>query len=374
MRNTIAPTPPYLQRARRGTLSYLLTIMILAGLGTILTVVAREWTAACRVDSELARLRAAGLPTDDASLALWFEQSSSKEATLVWDEVLDLVGTYSPWNNYVRQQRLRLVDLDEDEFWKTVIESSELEKYVSDMQPVIDRIEIAAQSPNPVWMPVAFRGPLTLLAGPNETRVVVELLACDVRFALKHGDPERAFRSLLLIPEVASAFDWNFAGVTKAIYVAHMNSYFRLVQETLLADAWNEEQLSRLREIAAKPLGIEQNLRETLIANRVHRLQMIKPSAHVNESTRPLGEWRLTLPSYQLQVLRAYSRTLERLDMGFDWLVAHRDELVTEENARTDRWTNTDFHWYLDAWSQLEETRAQVLETLSRSPRLSPVP
>jgi hypothetical protein len=366
MPNTAAPTLPHLQRARRGTVFYLLTITALAGLAIILTVVTLQWKAARQVDAELARLRAQGLPTDNESLAQWFEQNSSKEATLIWDKVLDLVGTNSPWSNYIRQQRLRLVDLDDDEFWKTVMTSPGFDQYLSDMQPVIDRIEIAAQSPKPVWMPVAFRGPVTLLGAPNETRVVVQLLACDVRYKLKQQDPEGAFRSLLLIPEVASAFDWNFSGVTKAIYVANMHSFYSLIQETMPTDAWSDAQLNRLREIATQPLEIEQNLRETLIANRVQAFEWSTSSAHVNAATWRLGDWRPTLPSYQLQVLRAYSRSLERVDMGWDWLEAHRAELIREENPLQDRWTNTDFHWYIDSWSQLEEARAASF--LSRDP------
>jgi hypothetical protein len=220
-------------------------LVLVAG---VFAIVLNERGAALDVQAELDRIRAEGLPTDDASMERWFRERTFAEGTVAWNEILRLASTSTL--GYPDDEQLPVLgtaeipqDLEPGGAWP---EEAAVAEYLDYVSPVLDLIEQASQYPAPVWQPIAFQGWNTLLEQLGASRSLMRILTLEVEQAVYHGDSARAMRGLRLMRAVLDAFQWDFCLVVELTGVAQQGMHHATIRRTLAANVWDARQLETL--------------------------------------------------------------------------------------------------------------------------------
>lgn len=269
----------------------------------------REVRADQAIRAEITRLRSAGLPVDNATMAAQFAESTHPEGTQAWAEILDLCS--SSWLSsigstegfpYVSNGQVP-AQINAGENWEL---QEEVDAYLEIVSPVLSRIHEAGQYPKPVWQPITFNGFSTLLEPVQISRSANQLLQLDAEAALHKQDAARTLQNIESMFHLTDAFDWNNFGVTKLVAIAKRHGAHEIIRRSLSADCWTTEDLKKLRSFVATPESL--SLAWPLIVNseRAMLLTNIRDRPLVDASyDDQLPPYLLTwLPSVQLELLQ----------------------------------------------------------------------
>jgi hypothetical protein len=321
-----------------GLLALPLGIFSLALIG----VGVREWQASRRLEDELARIRAAGLPTDDATMSQWFQQATRTEGTAAWGELLRLAG-----GSALPSAAFEALPYIGNAQPPTVIEPGGnwpeeplVTEFLSWMRPVIEQLHDARDYPTPVWQPIEFQGFQTLLEELQESRSLIRLLQVEVEHALHHGEAERALRGLNSMRGVAEAFDWEICLVADLVHRALVGVHQSMILRSLACDLWTEEHLDQLLEQLGPPIEADGKWQRVFAGERA-----MTASALMNPASQlDLGQgspfWLLVkLPSQREAWIRAYDAMLAVGEGPLDGLLDRARELeaswqVSRPNGR----------------------------------------
>jgi len=345
-----------------------LTLLLLAA--TALGI--NEWRAAGRVESELARIQAAGHPIDDASMSRWFFDHTSQEGTAQWSNLLSLVTVGSSGFQLEQLPYLGNAPIPAEivpaEPWDA---EPAVAEFLQWMQPVIEELHAATEYPTPVWQPIEFRGFATLLESLQNSRSLARLLSLEVEHALYHGDSDRALRSLQTMQGVAAAFEWQSFMVADMVTSALHQSHHAMIQRSLAVAPWSEEQLQLLQDQVAIPREVASRWGNVIAGERAFLTATLSQISNSGESSFELGgiDWLWRIPSLQEGTLSAY-REIEAVGaQGLTGLV-ERANLLTEDWRRPtgpERIFNSLNRMFLPAF----ESYAVVIEREEMSRRLT---
>ncbi len=204
--------------------------------------------------AEIARLRAAGEPVDDATMAEWYFARTSQEATAIWREVLTTVeqslsGPVGATFPIVGRGELP-DDLEPGGDWP---DEPQVAALLDELRPLLDRIEQANRHPVPVWQPIAFRSFSTLLNDLQTVRSIARWLQLEFEHACYHRDTARALRALETLQATILAFDWNLCLVDDLVTIAVRGVHRRSIRDSLARMDWELAQLERLHEQLVDP-------------------------------------------------------------------------------------------------------------------------
>lgn len=283
-----------------------------------------ETLAANQIKAELARLRAAGQPADDPSLARAYLELTSPEGTHDWAEIIRLAGASE--RGLVDLEQLPYVGMLEMTSEIVSLEqwakNTEVAQYLRWRRPLIEKIHQAAQHATPVYQPIEFQGYGTHLPDVSSTRAVIRLLQLEVVDALHHRDTGRAMRGLESMQGLCAAFDWPMCLICDLVHKALQGVHHASIQQSLIADIWNDEQLRQLAEQVGQPREIAQRWRSVLAGERAMLLASLA-SQQLWQSGSVLDfvdRWLMALPSTQAHMLDAYRRIENLGDEGLEGL------------------------------------------------------
>lgn len=312
-----------------GLLALPLGIFLLALIG----VGIRECQASRRLEDELARIRAAGLPTDDATMSQWFQQATHTEGTAAWGELLRLAGGAAlPSAAF---EALPYIGNAEP---PTVIEPGGewpeeplVAEYLGWMRPAIEQLHDAREYPSPVWQPIAFQGFKTLLEELQESRSLVRLMQVEVEHALHQGESERALRGLNSMRGVAEAFDWDICLVADLIYRALVGVHQSMILRSLACDLWTEEHLDQLLEQLGPPIEANGKWQRVFAGERAMTASaLMDPESQLDLGNSGYPLWILVkLPSQREAWIRAYDAMLTLGEGPLDGLLDRAQALET---------------------------------------------
>lgn len=289
-----------------GLLALPLGIFLLALIG----VGFREWQASRRLEDELARIRGAGLPTDNASMSQWFRQTTHAEGTAAWGELLRLAGgsalpsaAFEKLPYIGNGQPPTMIEPDSD--WP---EEPLVAEFLGWMRPVIEQLHDARDYPTPVWQPIEFQGFNTLLEELQESRSLTRLLQVEVEHALHQGEAERALRGLDSMRGVAEAFDWDICLVADLVYRALVGVHQSMILRSLACDLWTEEQLDQLGEQLGPPIAADGKWQRVFAGERaMTAAALMNPASQFDTGNAGNPMWLLIkLPSQREAWIRAY--------------------------------------------------------------------
>lgn len=250
---------------------------------------------------DLNALQKSSSSTGDAWLDENHRASTSTVGTAMWSKVYLLVFA----GNYEDQKDLPMVGskslspiLDRKQPWKEDVAVAE---YLSQMRPVIDLIHQAAQLPTPVWQPLAFNGPSTLLPEPQEARNVARLLQLEAEYALYHGDSQRALKAITSLQATAESIAWDISVPTLLYHFAMQDMYLRTIQRSLHTDVWSSEQLEQFLSQLAEQIDVTDSFRRGLKAEQA----WVDSILNSNQSEFA-GSRLMKFPSVRLELQRQY--------------------------------------------------------------------
>jgi len=245
--NDPAANPERRPARRRRWLLLLVLLPIVTGLIAVAVLGFGEYRSACEVTAEIARLRAAGEPVDNETLARWFHAGTSQEGTAAWRDVLVAVEQVSCGETANSFPIIGLGKLPEPLVpgapWP---DEPRIAEFLQEIRPLIAQIEQAGRYPTPVWQPIAFNGFATLLPEIQASRSVIRLLQLEVQHALYHRDIERARRGLDAMRITAAALSWDCSVVTDLVGLALRDTHRDTIRQSLLHTDWEPAQLDQL--------------------------------------------------------------------------------------------------------------------------------
>ncbi|HPM80810.1 MAG TPA: hypothetical protein PLF81_08920 [Candidatus Anammoximicrobium sp.] len=264
---------------RRRWLLVLVLSPIVVGLIAVAVLGYGEYRSHREVTAEIARLRAAGEPVDNETLALWFQAGTSREGTAAWRDVLSAVEQVSSGetvNSFPIVGQGKLPEpLVPGAAWP---DEPRIAEFLQEVGPLIAQIEQAGRYPAPVWQPIAFDGFSTLLPEIQASRGVTRLLHLEVLHALYHGDTERALRGFAGMQATAAAFDWDFCIVADLVGMALRGVHRDAIRKSLADIHWDAPQLDQLLAQVQKPRDVAARWRRICASERAMALAMLQGS------------------------------------------------------------------------------------------------
>ncbi len=283
-----------------------MVVLLIAGLW-------QERQASRFIEGELTRVRSAGLPYDDESMARWYADNTHREGTAAWSEILRLVE--SPTFMISDFDRLPIVSVGElptpllpGSSWP---DEPFVAEFLGTMRPVIQRIDAARSLPTPVWMPIEFEGVATLLPEVQSSRSILRLLNLELTHALYHQDSDRALRALVCMRATADAFAMNLFMVGELMTIALHGVLHGEIGRSLEGELWSAEELVRLDDLL-EPRDLRSRWLSAIAGERAMALSGTD-LANVGglDQIGGIGPL-LRLPSVQAPLLDGY-RQVERL-------------------------------------------------------------
>jgi hypothetical protein len=335
--------PSQQARSNRGCRRWLLIVIALPILLGAIAVAVLAWTEyrnRREFVAEIERLRAAGQPVDNETLASWFWQNTSQEGTAAWREILVQVEQITTSNSAIHG--LPIIghgelpdDLAPGDDWP---DEPRIAAFLEEAQPLIAKIEDAARYPTPVWQPIAFDGFGTLLSEVQASRGIIRVVQLEFLHALYHEDTQRITRSLGAMPATAASFDWDVCLVSDLVGIALRGVHRNSIRRSLSHTAWQPADLDGLLDQVAQPRDFVTRWQRTTAGERAMALAVLRGDRqrleHLGVATGRPGD---SLPAWMLMssFTRRYLQTMEAVqqlgDQGIEGLVERADEFERRE-------------------------------------------
>jgi hypothetical protein len=240
--------------------------------GGIFEYQANDWNA-----QRLASLQAAGRPINSQQLTQLIFDRSRKEGTPLWSEVLahDLAASSHPL--FARASRLetmltaRTPILSASEILEvTEMSLAEILDYLHHLRPLIDKWQLAAEAPQPIWTPQVFH-PQTY-ARYRRISVHGALLNLEVALAIHDQERSRILEGLhqlrqtdaLMGPqEYHSAF----------LRINSVKREYLLCRLCLSVPGWTQEELKELDRMVDQPADLTAEWRDFIDRARVDAVE-----------------------------------------------------------------------------------------------------
>lgn len=332
------PVSPQERRPSRRRRWLLLLVLLPIALGAIAVAVLGygEYCSHREVTAEIARLRAAGEPVDNETMALWFQAGTSREGTAAWRDVLAAVKQVSSGETVNSFPIIGLGKLPEPLApgapWP---DEPRIAEFLQEVRPLIALIEQAGRYPAPVWQPIAFDGFSTLLPEIQASRGVTRLLHLEVVHALYHGDTERALRGFAAMQAAAAAFDWDCCMVADLVGIALRSIHHDAIRKCLADTDWDAAQLDQLLAQVQQPRDVAVRWRRICAGERAMLLALLQVSRDELEAMLPQQDRRnvpvlLLIPSGTKKYLDAMATFQEIGKPGVLGMTARVQELERE--------------------------------------------
>jgi hypothetical protein len=331
---------------RRRWLALLISLPIVLGAIAVAVLAFTEYRSSRQVAAEIARLREAGEPVDDHSMARWFWANTSQEGTAAWREILVAVEHVTA-SEFVHS--LPIVgtselpdDLVPGDPWP---DEPRIAEFLQELQPLLAQIEQAARYPAPVWQPIAFDSFATLLSEVQSSRAVMRLLLLEFRHALYHEDSERIARALTAMEATAAAFDWDLCMISDLVGIALRGIHRSAIRQSLAHTAWQRSDLDRLLAQVSEPRDVAARWQRIVSGERAMTLALLHGDRKTREAMLTQGQtgaasaW-LLLPSgtkRYLEQMAAMQRLADEGILGMsDRAKAFERQSIPSESARLD--------------------------------------
>jgi len=338
------PVSPQERRPSRRRRWLLLLVLLPIVLGAIAVAVLGygEYCSHREVTAEISRLRAAGEPIDNETMALWFQAGTSQEGTAAWRDVLAAVEQVSSGETVNSFPIMGLGKLPEPLApgapWP---DEPRIAEFLQEVRPLIAQTEQAGRHPAPVWQPIAFDGFSTLLPEIQASRGVTRLLHLEVVHALYHGDTERALRGFAAMQTTAAAFDWDFCVVADLVGMALRGVHRDAIRKSLADTDWDAPQLDQLLAQVQQPRDVAVRWHRICAGERAMTLALLRSSRDELGGMLPRENRRfvpalLLIPSGTKKYLDQMAAFQQIGESGVLGMVARAQELE-QEVARPDR-------------------------------------
>ncbi len=345
--NEPAVAPQERPTRRRRWLLLLVSLPIVLGVIAVAVLGLSEYRSSREVAAEIARLRAAGEPVDNETMANWFLAGTSQEGTAAWREILLAVEQVSSGEATRSFPIIGMGNLPANLVpggdWP---DEPRIAEFLQDVRPLIAQIEQAGKHPTPVWQPIAFDSFSTLLPEIQASRGIVRLLTLEVQHALYHRDTERALRGLAAMRATAAAFDWDFCMVADLVGIALRGIHRDTIRRSLAETDWEPAQLDQLLAQVQHPQDIAAHWHRICAGERAMTLAWLQGSREdlegmLPQKTRGYPPALLLVPSGTKRYLDRMATFQQIGELGVLGMASRAQEWE-KEVSQPDRWRFND--------------------------------
>ena len=330
-------------RSNRGCRRWLLILIalpVILGAVAIAVLAGIEYRSRRDVDAEIERLRAAGQPVDDETMASWFWENTSQEGTAAWREILVQVEQITTSTTVVHG--LPIVghgelpdDLAPGDDWP---DEARVAAFLEDARPVIAKIEDAARYPTPVWQPIAFDGFGTILSEVQASRGIMRMVQLEFVHALYHEDTQRISRALKAMQATAASFDWDMCIVSDLVGIALRSIHRNSIRQSLSHSAWELADLDHLLDQVVQPRDFLTRWHRVIAGERAMALTTLRGdrqslSDFMGSTGQPgdsLQAWML-MSSFSKRYLQTMEAVQRLGDQGIEGLLERANEWERRE-------------------------------------------
>ena len=182
-----------------------------------------------------------------------YDKDYSSAGTIAWNRVFDLSS--GPVRSRLSKTLAYIApgnvpeDFGGEKPWKPDQDTIE---YCQSIKPLLMQIDKASKFETPVWEPIFFNGPQTLLPFVQEWRQVQRIVELDFAVAVAQRDAERAMVDLRRMRAIEKAADTNNFTVSGLVEIAIMGMRNDVLLLSLTADLWSENQLKQIAELLSE--------------------------------------------------------------------------------------------------------------------------
>ena len=272
-------------RHRRRWLALLISLPIALVAIAVAVLAFIEYRSSREVSAEIARLRAAGEPVDNQSMASWFWANTSQEGTAAWREILVAVDQITARGFVNTLPILGTSELPDDLVpggeWA---DEPRIAEFLQEVQPLLAQIEQAARYPTPVWQPIAFDSFQTLLPDIQSSRAIMRLCQLEFQHALYHQDTERIARALAGMQATAAAFEWDMCMVSDLVGIALRGIHRNSIRQALTHNGWQLSEIDGLLAQVSQPRDVTARWQRIVAGERGMTLALLQGDRRTREA------------------------------------------------------------------------------------------
>lgn len=300
-------------------------IPLLAAMALVL--LGNEWIAARQIRQHVQSKRASGLPVDDETLAAQFFSATSQDHTVEWNELLFLAGRQWSRSTELWDHATFNAFKSPEAVGQPLPDIEIHRQYLTEIRPLIDRVQQLSQHPETAWLPVVFEGIRTQLYRFDETRSLHALLTHEFLYALQADELDRALQALRIDRSVTESFDWKWCMMVDIMTMNFQLNQHRLIRHSLAVDPWSEKQLSVIADLVGPPTDLPARWRSVIAGEQAMALEELEADSgalftYVEErffsSREP--EWLIVPATQKLQIIRNMQHDGSLGDDGYEGL------------------------------------------------------
>lgn len=247
--------------------------------------------------SDLAKIRAAGLPTNGAELNdFYFVPEGEADSTELW---LTAIQNLDDSEFQTQAEHLPFVGNgtvpNPGEEWEQL---DDARQFLSDSKELLKSIHAAAEVGGMVRFPVDFsQGIYTLLPDTQNSRTVARLLSLDAHVAVYDGDNIRVLHDILAMFALSDALQTEPCMISQLMRMALHAIGCDAIRTLLPACKWDDEQLATLQRSVVNA-RFRDSIRTGLLGERAMTL------TEISKFPYPLAtsSKRAALPLFQMAV------------------------------------------------------------------------
>ncbi|WP_372718423.1 hypothetical protein [Novipirellula sp.] len=242
-----AADPPRRYYRKIAILLCVLGMPVLLCSGTATWWFARQQIAAGKLALKRAEIVARGLPIDNESIAEFRSERMSHELSDRWMRLLDQFETEAFLKSC---EGIPIVGVTEDE---PSIALDSPNKYQDDIERFLDQwaglradLHEITEGSGAIWTDIEFDSYATLLPRVQSTRSAARLLSLEFMDAVRRGDREQAFHSIMATIGVARSLESEPILVATLVHLAISGMALDNLKLAIERNLFSEEQLLRL--------------------------------------------------------------------------------------------------------------------------------
>ncbi|WP_153557689.1 hypothetical protein [Roseimaritima sediminicola] len=285
-----AVDPPRKSRTGCILLVVCLGLLVLLCAGPLTWWFGRQAVATRKLDTKIAELRQQQLPVDDESLEVYREQMMDKDKSDAWVQILEVVES-TEFNNPLKHLPVLGVPQNEQPFvpgepWR---HAADVEAFLAQHESLLQDIHDVTEQTGAIWTYTEFDSFATLLPYIQATRGVSRILTLEHIDAVRRGDDEQAYRSLLALIGVSRTMEKEPLVISQLVHLATLGVALRQLKMSLELDRLNDDQLRTLLDQLQQLPPIGDRYRWAIQGERAMALPAFDNPGQLDEDMSPIG-------------------------------------------------------------------------------------
>lgn len=153
------------------------------------------------------------------------------------------------------------------------LDETEVERWLSDMSPLLDRLDTLLQSPRPIWVPHVFAPQQPRYMAAIDLGAVRQYLELEILLRIQQADRPRILQAFERLERLETVeLHYTFGGSLYSLVYMN-NTRLKLLTVCLTVPGWTDEELARLRQWTQPSADVARLWREEMRNSKLLALE-----------------------------------------------------------------------------------------------------